>query len=304
MPFDEIVVGFDGGERGRDALRLGELLARTTGGRLRIARVYLSGSPRSEEAEQLSANLDAILAASDREFESLPLFADSPARALHELAEAEPRVGLIVLGSSHRAGLGRVMPGGVAQRLLSGAPCNVAVAPRAYARPDGRRGEHDPLSDITTGDSDSPLPLGNELRVIGVGFDGSREAREALDLAAGLGRLAEATLRVIAVGQPVPTSAESDAAPSAQSGPSPVDLQSTLHTTVADLPSELRALPIFDQGAAATQLLARAEEGVDLLVIGSRGYGPMRAALLGSVSTRILDHSPCPVLITPRSVVD
>jgi nucleotide-binding universal stress UspA family protein len=39
----------------------------------------------------------------------------------------------------------------------------------------------------------------------------------------------------------------------------------------------------------------------DLLVLGSRAYGPVRRALLGSVSTATVRHAACPVLVTPRS---
>ena len=46
-------------------------------------------------------------------------------------------------------------------------------------------------------------------------------------------------------------------------------------------------------------LLAAARH-VDLLVIGSRGHGHLRAAILGSVSHSVSQHAPCPVIILPR----
>lgn len=47
-------------------------------------------------------------------------------------AERE-RAALVVIGASRRAGLGRVRPGGTAERLLSGSPAPVAIAPNVYA---------------------------------------------------------------------------------------------------------------------------------------------------------------------------
>jgi len=41
----------------------------------------------------------------------------------------------------------------------------------------------------------------------------------------------------------------------------------------------------------------------DLIVIGSRGHGPLATVLVGSVSTEVVDHAPCPVLVARRSAV-
>jgi nucleotide-binding universal stress UspA family protein len=47
-------------------------------------------------------------------------------------------------------------------------------------------------------------------------------------------------------------------------------------------------------------VLRAVSEHVDLLVCGSRGYGPLRSVLLGGVSRRVVDESHCPVLVLPR----
>jgi nucleotide-binding universal stress UspA family protein len=41
-------------------------------------------------------------------------------------------------------------------------------------------------------------------------------------------------------------------------------------------------------------------EHFDLLVCGSRGYGPVRAVLLGAVSRRLVTEARCPVAVAPR----
>ena len=53
--------------------------------------------------------------------------------------------------------------------------------------------------------------------------------------------------------------------------------------------------------AEPARALAEATEHLDVLVLGSRAYGPVRRVLLGSVASRVLSHSRCPVIVTPRS---
>jgi nucleotide-binding universal stress UspA family protein len=53
-------------------------------------------------------------------------------------------------------------------------------------------------------------------------------------------------------------------------------------------------------GVASTLLPAVAEEvAADLLVVGSRGRGPLAAAILGSVSSAAISYGPCPVVVVP-----
>jgi nucleotide-binding universal stress UspA family protein len=54
------------------------------------------------------------------------------------------------------------------------------------------------------------------------------------------------------------------------------------------------------EGDAAIELTEASAE-LDLLVLGSRGYGPIRSALLGSVSRALVPSSACPVVVLPRA---
>lgn len=51
------------------------------------------------------------------------------------------------------------------------------------------------------------------------------------------------------------------------------------------------------------EALIAAAQGADLLVIGSRGRGGFKAALLGSVSQQVAQHGPCPVVIVREGVL-
>jgi nucleotide-binding universal stress UspA family protein len=56
------------------------------------------------------------------------------------------------------------------------------------------------------------------------------------------------------------------------------------------------------QGRAADEIVETAREGgYDILIIGSRGLGGIKGFLLGSISHRVADEAPCPVLIVKGS---
>jgi nucleotide-binding universal stress UspA family protein len=200
----------------------------------------------------------------------------SPADALQALAESG-EADLIVLGSTHHAHLGSVSPGSVAEHLLHGARCRLVIAPKGYGGADHSQ---------------------DRLRVAAVGFNGMAESFAALDEAAKLASKFGGSLRVIGVATPVPAMGAAAAAQAGtEAGP---DFQTQLNDAVAELPAELRALPVFERGDPAEKLLEAAEMGVDLLALGSRGFGPVMRLLIGSVSSRVIREAPCPVLVVPR----
>lgn len=201
----------------------------------------------------------------------------SPARALHELA-VERHAAAIVLGSSHVGRLSRTVLGSTADRLLHGAPCPVVVVPR---------GAH---------------PGSGRLARIGVAVDGSPESLVALHSAAAVARAHDAELHVIAV-----CDAYRYGAPAAQNGPGFfIDrderdrlARERLDAAVAQVSDQVRAVPVMRTGAPTAEIVA-ASANLDLLVMGSRGYGPLHAVLVGGVSGRVVRDATCPVLVTPR----
>jgi nucleotide-binding universal stress UspA family protein len=53
-----------------------------------------------------------------------------------------------------------------------------------------------------------------------------------------------------------------------------------------------------------TPVLVGAAHGADLLVVGHRGRGPIRSALLGSVGLGCVLHAPCPVTVVHAAPAD
>jgi nucleotide-binding universal stress UspA family protein len=178
-----------------------------------------------------------------------------------------------------RSGIDRVFPGSTANRLLSGSPVAVAVAPVGYA-------DRQPEGDA-----------------VGCGYDGSPAAREALKWAAEFARQGRRALRVLAVQRQLAFGHVGvTGAFGAKSANDELraELAEDLEQAVAELPIESVESEILE--GDPVQRLAESSAGVALLVLGSRGYGPMRTVLLGSVSAGVVRTAACPVLVVPSGV--
>jgi nucleotide-binding universal stress UspA family protein len=271
-----IIAGVDGSDRGRDALALARILAELRGARLIAASVYR----RDDDRAAAESALAEAAGAERNGIELRTAAASSPARGLHELAEATGAE-FVVVGSTHRAGIGRVLPGATGDRLLQEAPCAVAVAPLGFAdRTDGA------------------------VRVVAAGYDLSPESEAAVDLAADLARAAEGTIRLLTVDEPR-AARSADLIAGAYAARPYEDARERLHATVTErrdgLPAVLRADATIVSGFPAHELLEELDKGVDIVVLGSRGYGPLGRALVGSVSADVIQASPCPVVLVPRA---
>ncbi|MBI5311445.1 MAG: universal stress protein, partial [Actinobacteria bacterium] len=55
-----------------------------------------------------------------------------------------------------------------------------------------------------------------------------------------------------------------------------------------------------ESGSPAEVLAGAGADGVDMIVAGSRGYGPVKVVLLGSVSAKLVRSARCPVMVVPR----
>ena len=68
----------------------------------------------------------------------------------------------------------------------------------------------------------------------------------------------------------------------------------------AGLDAEFQVREVAASGPAHAIAEAAEAAGVDLIVTGNVGSGPLRGLLLGSVAHRLLQIAPCPVLVVPH----
>ena len=74
-----------------------------------------------------------------------------------------------------------------------------------------------------------------------------------------------------------------------------------LEFAAAGVTSELEARIVVLEGAVVGSLAALGPDDVDMLVCGSRGYGPVRRVLLGGVSSPLIRRARLPVAVVPRA---
>ena len=80
------------------------------------------------------------------------------------------------------------------------------------------------------------------------------------------------------------------------------EAETRLRRLAATLPRDLSVTSILRHGDPAEEILKLIDEQpVDLICMGARGRGRISGALLGSVSTAVLHHSPVPVIVLHRS---
>jgi nucleotide-binding universal stress UspA family protein len=76
------------------------------------------------------------------------------------------------------------------------------------------------------------------------------------------------------------------------------EAQAAIERTVAVMTGDATVERVVESGPPGPAICRLAEErGVDVVVVGSRGRGAVRRALLGSVSTHVVHNAPCPVMV-------
>lgn len=291
-----VLVGVSPGRRSAAVVQYGELLARSLGMKMVIAAVTPRSWPPSArpvdtewlEYADASANvvLDhaAAMLAGDVKAKFEVYEASSARRGLLELVEKHD-ARIIVLGSSSGGQIGRVTVGSEADALLHASPVPVAIAPRGFRVAKGAR-----ITRITAG------------------YSGSDASADLVVAAAGIAAAGGGSLRLasFAVLPPAPMTAGVGA-----SAEDPIrdEWARQMRVDAEELLTELSELPnapktmdaVVGTGESWNAAMDDLDwDANDVLVVGSSSLGPIARVFVGSHATKVVRHSPVPVVVVPR----
>jgi nucleotide-binding universal stress UspA family protein len=276
--FNRVLIAIDENTSGRDAIALGLRLVSPTG---KVVLAYVHprcGTRERDDAEDVNrverevalGFLDSVNRELGLDAEVCSIGSNRIGAGLHRLAE-RTQADLLVLGSSAGGRRGRVLLTDETRHALNGAPCAVAAAPLDYA------------------------DTGSAITEIGVAYnDGSQESRSAILVARALANDLGATL----------TAFEALPLPIYDIGPG---VWSTLEEVIRDQCRTACARIAEETGLRASAAcgdtvaeLAMFSGIVDLLVVGSRSYGPLGRLVHGSTTLRLSRYARSPLLILTR----
>jgi nucleotide-binding universal stress UspA family protein len=275
--FKNVLVGVDGRPNGRDAIALASQLIDPDGkltlvhvhsGELRVSHA-ISPEVVRRERESSTKLLEHERAGADVTADLISIVSGTPGRGLHQQADDQD-ADLLVVGSCSHSAFGRAMLGDDTRAALNGAPCAVAVAARGYAE------QRAPIAKI------------------GVGYDCTPESEAALATAKELAAPTGASVHPLEVVS-IPSLG--------YTGLMPPAIGESIDVMLEQAGARMRALPGVEgravYGFAGEELAAFGEE-LDILVVGSRSYGPVRRLVLGSTSAYLERHARCSLLVLPR----
>ncbi len=281
-----VLAGVDGSEDSRTALRWAAVVADAlrlplrvlwawqypTDALLTVGKIALPSPARFDELVETQLSDLVVEVLGDSAADVVLEVGRGPAAAAL-LGAAEDGPAMIVVGSRGMGGFKGLLLGSVSRQLAEHAPCPVTIVRHMAPVPPVR------------------------LETIVAGTDGSQDAARALSCAADIAARAGAELVVAHATGP-------GEAVYPLGVPPQVDLD-VRWQRVEEWCAPVRAAGVdyeiaVVEGDTRTALLDLARDrAADLLVIGSRGHGPVGQLLLGSVASSLAQHSELPVTIVP-----
>ena len=135
--------------------------------------------------------------------------------------------------------------------------------------------------------------------------DGSVNSKRALEHAVLLATSMQASITLVYVANIVSVISNFDQIPNASGYVTEqvaLDMEEegkgVLEEFSKEIPPDVEVKSVFEVGSPGPAVLSVAKKyEADLIVMGSRGLGPLKGLFMGSVSSYVVTHAPCPVLI-------
>lgn len=268
-----ILVAFSPDSADQGPVNFAAAAARFTGAPLVV--VAVGDGADSLESELAGRGISATVRAVEHE---------KPAHAVSDaVKELEPA--LVVVGSTRRGTVGRVLLGSTAEHVMKHSPSPVVVVPRGH--------EHGEAG----------------LRTVGAAFLPTASGRETLRMAAELARSAGARLTAVMVLSPKHAEDQSPGLMAAahHDHDSQEDVAAIGRITAEDALRDALAESAADLDTESDVLFQAPEDGLvaasarlDLLVMGSAHRGKPGTVALGGVARKVTAHAACPVLVLPH----
>jgi nucleotide-binding universal stress UspA family protein len=291
-----LIVGYAPDERGKTALHLASMLARSSGDELVVCSVipapWAPGMARidAEYRNHLNQIADAALESARRILQD-----DIPARFERHSARSAPAgllevakqydANMIVLGSSSAAGFGHIGLGSVNDWLVHRSPVALALAPRGFRCRPGAR-----------------------VKRVTAAYGGSASAENLVVAAARVAAAVGASLRIASFAvwtRPPYTTRLGTDSEDELLREWMTDLERTAGATLEQV-EELAKVPrqietVIGRGESWEEAIDDVGwDDDDVLVVGSSAVGPIAQVFIGSRATKILRNSPVPVVVVPH----
>jgi nucleotide-binding universal stress UspA family protein len=276
-----LVCGVDDSPHAADVVAFARALAERLQLRLRLVHSvhpdgFLAGEPRRDALRRGEALLDA-LSVTDSADERIVELGDPIELLLQTLNDG---AALAVVGSRGRGPGRAALLGSVSNAIAHASPCPVIVVPPGAA-----------------------IEIGDEPTIV-VGIDGSAGADAAVEHAGTLAHALGGRLMAVQVRPDALVPHATSLMPGRQPFGGPIEdargATITVQHPLAHLDVDVPIGTRIETGSVAARLaVVAAGEPSAIIVVGTRGQGPVRSAVFGSVSTRLAASAPVPVMIVP-----